>query len=138
MPANPLEKERYLNYPHFIKDFSENQDHLIFSFTYLENVYHAIYDKKSQKSICYKTLSSDDRFLFKGAPPFIANEDGFYSVFEPYEHAIFFHEFKKDYPVEAEKMIANYPELDPFFKYVENNQLNPVLVYEKYKVLKER
>lgn len=38
-------------------------------------------------------------------------------------------------PEEAERMIANYPRFEEFFAYIEGNQINPVLVFQKYKMI---
>lgn len=132
MPSKPIVNNKYLNYPHFIKNFSENQDHIIFSFTYNAFVYHAIYDKITHKSICYKSLLSDNIFLFVGGAPFISSEKGFYAIFEPYDLAAFFNDLRRNSPKESESLLDTYPNFEELFYYLETSQVNPILVFQKY------
>lgn len=133
IPSNPLEDNKYLKFAYFLKDFSETSNKVIFSFNYSNRVYHVIYDKLTTKSLCYKSYSSDNHFLFKGGNPVVPVNNNFLSIYEPYEIAAWIQDLKHNNTADYIEIVETYPHLNSFFNYIANEQLNPIIIFEKYK-----
>ncbi|MFV0266548.1 MAG: 6-bladed beta-propeller [Draconibacterium sp.] len=133
IPSNPLENSKFQEFAYFIKDFQETSNVVVFSFTYSNTVYHAIYDKVTKEILCYRSYSTDDRFFIKGSSPVIRVDDSLVSIFEPYDLAALLQDLKSNRQSDYDEFVETYPQLSPLFKYIANEPINPIMIFEKYK-----
>ncbi|HTO14534.1 MAG TPA: 6-bladed beta-propeller [Edaphocola sp.] len=112
-----------------VGDFFETESTLMFNVFCEKNPSKVIISKLDSTAIVYNKVDLDSQFLFVGGSTKFSHDSYFLTKFDPFEFGAYIKNNKQFKDI----LIREYPKYKAFFKYIENENINPVFIKEYYK-----